>query len=97
MLRDFSTGSQSRARAFYLRCPCVLMPPSQFPVRGVWLMRSHLQGPNGEDWDQYLTNTIKNYRIIYLSSSGPANYEKDMTMQYCEILTSSFRHPALRV
>ena len=39
-------------------------------------------GPNGEDWDELLNVTIKNYRIVYISACGPGNYEKEMTLTF---------------
>uniref|UniRef100_A0A7S1GXZ2 Uncharacterized protein n=2 Tax=Hemiselmis andersenii TaxID=464988 RepID=A0A7S1GXZ2_HEMAN len=39
-------------------------------------------GPNGEDWDEHLNKTIVDYRIVYLSSCGPGNYEKDITLPF---------------
>lgn len=39
-------------------------------------------GPNGEDWDELLSVTIKNYRIVYLSACGPGNYEKELALDF---------------
>mmetsp|Transcript_26689 Transcript_26689/g.67325 ORF Transcript_26689/g.67325 Transcript_26689/m.67325 type:complete len:558 (+) Transcript_26689:72-1745(+) len=39
-------------------------------------------GPNGEDWDEHLNKTIADYRIVYLSSCGPGNYEKDLVLPF---------------
>jgi hypothetical protein len=35
-----------------------------------------------KDWDEALEETIKNYRIVYLSSCGPSNYEKEITLAH---------------
>ena len=35
-----------------------------------------------KDWDEALEETIKNYRIVYVSSCGPCNYEKEITLAH---------------
>ena len=34
------------------------------------------------DWDDALAETIKKYRMVYLSTCGPGNYEKEITLAY---------------
>jgi hypothetical protein len=35
-----------------------------------------------KDWDEALEETIKGYRIVYLSSCGPGNYEKEIKLDF---------------
>jgi len=35
-----------------------------------------------QDWDDALEQTIKDYRIVYVSSCGPGNYEKEIVLTH---------------
>jgi len=35
-----------------------------------------------KDWDEALEESIKDYRIVYLSACGPGNYEKELQLEF---------------
>lgn len=35
-----------------------------------------------KDWDEALEETIKDFRIVYLSAAGPDNYEKELSLDF---------------
>ena len=49
---------------------------------GVVFRKDDKKDVGDKDWDEALEETIKQYRIVYLSSAGPGNYEKELDVSF---------------